>query len=223
MVEAVFFDMDGLMIDTEPFWMEEERNLFKSLGVPVTPELQIKTYGWGTDEVIQYWYNYKPWENFDPDNIKEKIYSRIEHRIREEGETMPGLDYVLNFFKKKNLPVGLVSTSPMQIINAFLDKFGLGSFFNIVHSCEFERYNKPHPAVYINAAGQLGIDPANCLVFEDSFVGLIASLAARMKVVCVPCAGHLHEEKYNIADIKILQLDEFTERHFDELNKTTIL
>lgn len=220
MIQAVFFDMDGVLIDSEQFWQEEERDVFTKLGVPVNDSMQMQTYGWGTDQVIQYFYEMTPWQGKSFSEIKNEIYSRITERVIKEGKAKRGVQEIIEFFLKKEIPLGLVSTSPMQIIDAVIEKLGLASVFKIIHSCEFEEHNKPHPGVYLTAAKKLGFDPTKCLVFEDSFVGLIAAMAARMNVVSVPDPSHADDPRYDIADLKINALNEFTDEHFTVLNQT---
>lgn len=218
MIQAVFFDMDGVLIDSEKFWQEEERDVFTKLGISVDEKMQMKTYGWGTDQVIQYFYEMSPWEGKRFGEIKKEIHDRISARVIKEGKAKKGVREIMGYFLKKEIPLGLVSTSPMQIIDAVIEKLGLSSIFQIIHSCEFEEHNKPHPGVYLTAAKKLGFDPTKCLVFEDSFVGVIAAIAARMNVVSVPDPLQANDPRYDIADLKIRALDEFTDEHFAQLN-----
>ncbi len=218
MIQAVFFDMDGVLIDSEKFWQEEERDVFTNLGVPVDEKMQMKTYGWGTDQVIQYFYEMSPWKGKRFGEIKKEIYDRISARVIKEGKAKKGVSEITGYFLKKEIPLGLVSTSPMQIIDAVIEKLGLSSIFRVIHSCEFEEHDKPHPGVYLTAAKKLGFDPTKCLVFEDSFVGLIAAIAARMNVVSIPDPSLVNDPRYDIADLKIHALDEFTDEHFERLN-----
>lgn len=220
MIQAVFFDMDGLLIDSEHFWQQEEKRIFNDLGVPVTGEMQHKTYGWSTDQVIQHWYTYKPWSGMSFSEVKQEIYNRVEERIKKEGRPKEGVYEILHFFTQQNLPIGLISTSPLQLIHPVIEKLQLNNTFTLIHSCELEQYAKPHPAVYLTAAQKVKAEPSFCLVFEDSFVGLIAGLAARMKTVSVPDPKYNHETKYNIADLKINALHQFTPQHFDQFNRT---
>lgn len=81
----------------------------------------------------------------------------------------------------------------------------------MVQSAESEPYGKPHPGVFITTAGKLGVEPTDCLVFEDSFAGLIAGKAARMKVVAVPAAEEYDQGRFDIADLKLGSLLQFDE------------
>ncbi|SRR6056297_3183250 len=214
MIRTAIFDMDGLLIDSEAFWQEEERRIFNNLGVDITPDMQYDTYGLGTEEVINHWYKYKPWGEERFNDIKQDIYNSVGERIQNEGTIKNGVHYILNFFIERGIPLALASTSPMLLIDIVMDKFSFRNYFNVIHSCEFEDFEKPHPAVYISTAEKMKVQPTECLVFEDSFVGLIAALAARMKTVSVPDQAYAHEAKYNIADIRLKNLAEFNEQDF---------
>jgi sugar-phosphatase len=114
---------------------------------------------------------------------------------------------------EQNLKLALASSSFLRIINAVIKRLKLGKYFSIVHSAEFEEYGKPHPAIYINSAKQLGVAPTQCLAFEDSFNGLVAARAARMKAVAVPEQEHYHLPKFEIAHLKLNTLKAFGPDH----------
>jgi sugar-phosphatase len=217
MIEAVIFDMDGLLIDSEPFWQLEEFNAFAKKGVVLTPEMQEETYGLGTMEVIMHWYNYKPWANFDPDEIKKEVFDNMKAHILREGKPKKGVNQVLQYFIKKKLPIGLASSSPREIITAAMEVLGLKNDIKVTVSAEDTGFGKPHPSVYIEAARQLGAEPARCLAFEDSFNGLIAAKAARMKTVIIP-EPPIDQPRYSIADIRLSSLEEFDNSQFEYIN-----
>ena len=85
----------------------------------------------------------------------------------------------------------------------------IGHYFKIIHSAEEEQYGKPHPSIFLSAAQKMGVKPTECLVFEDSFHGIIASLAAKMKVVAIPDKMHKNSAKFEIATVKLGSLLEF--------------
>ena len=214
MIELVIFDMDGLLIDTEIHWQKTEREVLEGHGIHITPEMQKATFGLRCDEQISYWYKYKPWPNPDFKKDEEEYNSIMHSFFMNEAELMPGVEYILNFFKKKDIPIGLASSSDMFLINAFVERFNLKDYFLILHSAEFEEFGKPHPAVYINTAKKVNKNPIHCLAFEDSLNGLIAAKAARMKAVIVPDHRTHKGEKYDIADLQINSLSDFGEKEY---------
>ncbi len=214
MVEAVIFDMDGLLIDSESYWQKTERILMKEIGIDITEEMQKETFGLGTREMMLHWYNYQAWPNPDFNKL-EKIYEEMMlHFFKTQAELLPGAEYILNFFKDKEMKSGLASSSSMVLINAFINRFDLSEYIQQTHSADFEDFAKPHPAVYIEAAKKLGVLPFNCLAFEDSLNGIISAKAARMKVVAVPDMKHYSLSGYEIANLKIKSLEEFSEKEF---------
>ena len=218
MIDAVIFDMDGLLIDSEHFWQEEERNAFEKLGVTIPAEIQEQTYGLGIFEVVRFIYNYQPWQGKSFEALGNEILENVKNRILAEAELKPGVDYILDFFRNKPVKIGLASSSPQIFIEDIVQQFGIAPVFDVMHSAEHEKYTKRHPGVYLTTAEMLHVDPLHCLAFEDSFNGLIAAIAARMKTVAVPDANQFKFDKYKIADVLLRSLNEFTETQYSQLN-----
>ena len=217
MIEAVIFDMDGLLIDTEPEWQRLEIELFAELGLDISPEMQKETFGLRTDEQIMHWFNYMSIESANPNDLINRLEDSMQKYFMEEAELMEGSDYIIDFFTRKGIKLGLCSSSPMKLINTFVNKFGLNDKFLAIDSATLEEYGKPHPAVYLATADKLKIDPTNCLAFEDSLNGLIAAKAARMKAVVIPPKDHFDDKNLFLADLKLKSLLEFKEEHFERL------
>lgn len=216
MIKAVIFDMDGLLIDTEPFWQESERRIFGELGIHMTPEMQVETFGLRTDEQIRYWYGRKPWKSPTIRDVEEKFTQTMLDYYVNHAKLLPGAKSALDFFKKKGLPIALSSSSNMRLISAFLDKFAFHHYFKVVYSAEAETYGKPHPAVYLETAKRLNTDSVNCLALEDSFHGMIAAKAARMKTIVVP---EKKEDRFKAADMVLDSLTELNEKVLENLEK----
>lgn len=220
MIEAVIFDMDGLLIDSEPLWDVSMLEVFSNLGVDMSAELAAKTRGLRTKEVVNYWQNYFKWDSSkSTEDVCDEIISTVTNKIISEGSAMEGLHYILDFFRAKNMKLGLASSSPKSLIDCVLNHLDIKSYFKAVYSAEFEPYGKPHPAVYLTCSEQLDTDPVQCLAFEDSINGMIAAKAARMKVVAVPESHNQHDKRYALADLQLSSLKHFTEEHFEALSK----
>lgn len=219
MINTVIFDMDGLLVDSEPLWGIAMREVFSTVGVSLSPELTHLTTGLRTKEVVSYWHNHFNWNSKSAEQVTTEIIDNVTDKILHNGQGMEGLHYILDFFRSRNFNIGLASSSPMRLIQSVLNHLDIGSAFNAVVSAEYEPYGKPHPAVYLACAGELGADPLDCLAFEDSVTGMIAAKAARMKVVVVPEAHKRTEPKFVLADMKLDSLLQFGEEQLELLRR----
>jgi HAD superfamily hydrolase (TIGR01509 family) len=218
MTDTVIFDMDGLLVDSEPLWTIAMQDVFSSVGAYISPELAAKTTGLRTVEVVDFWYDYFKWEGKSKEQVSGEIIEAVSHQVMTKGRLMEGVNDVLELVRRKGMKMGLASSSPICFIERVLEHFWLKDYFQEVSSAEFESYGKPHPGVYLTCAGKLGSSPLNCLAFEDSVNGMIAAKAARMKVVAVPEEHNLNNPRYVLADLKLDSLTQFTEDHLLRLS-----
>jgi mannitol-1-/sugar-/sorbitol-6-/2-deoxyglucose-6-phosphatase len=208
-IKAVVLDMDGLMVDSEPFWRQAELEVFPQYGVPLTMEQCIETTGIRIDEIAHLWFRRFPWEGATPDEVAQQIIQRVEGLVKEKAQPLSGVNELISQVKARKLPLALASSSPLSLIYAVLDKFGIRSEFDLIKSAEFEKYGKPHPGVYTATVEELGLPSENCLTFEDSLAGIIAAKAAGMKAVAVPQEEFKNEKRFILADIRLERLDDF--------------
>lgn len=219
MIEAVIFDMDGILLDSEPFWQDAEMEVFASVGIHLSREQCIETTGLPVEDVVRYRYHQHPWTNASLQKVTCDILDGVEARVRDYAVPLDGVIDVLKYFKDRSIVIALASSSAMRLIQVVLEKFSFQNKFDVVHSAEQEEYGKPHPAVFLTTAKQLRIQPVHCLVIEDSLNGLIAAKAARMKTIVVPMKEQWHESKFDIADVKLKSLKEFSDDHWNYLSK----
>lgn len=212
--QAVIFDMDGLLVNSEPFWQRAETEIFETVGVHLTHENCLETTGLPTKDVMKYWYERKPWTGKSIEQVEEEILNTTAEYLRQHAEAMSGVYEVLEFLKNKKLPIGLASASPMFMIEIVLEKLKIKQYFNFYHSATLEKRNKPFPDVYLAVAQKLGVEPQNCLVFEDSTNGIKAAKAAGCFVVAVPAEHEYEDEKFGIANQKIRSLAMVSEAEF---------
>jgi HAD superfamily hydrolase (TIGR01509 family) len=200
--EAVIFDMDGVLIDSEPLWKIAMEEVFSSIGCNLTRKDFQRTVGLRLDEVIEYWYEHTGWLNATPKDVENSIVQRMVELLNENGNPLVGVIDTLKFLKSNNLKIGLATSSYEILIDTVLAALEIRPYFDFTHSAENEAYGKPHPAVYLTVADQLNVHPTKCLVIEDSLNGIISGKAARMKVVCIPEKSHSPEPKLMIADFQ---------------------
>lgn len=182
-LKAVIFDMDGVLVDSEGFWARAEQEVFSSYGVQVTDELAAQTKYMTTTEVTEFWYGKFPWKDPDISSVEQQVVSKVIELIQLENCTMAGIQEFIMTLKSKNYKIGLATNAPLKVADAVLEKLQVREFFDAVHSSEFEENGKPHPAVYLTSAQQLGISPEHCIAIEDSHSGLKAAKAAGMKTI----------------------------------------
>lgn len=198
--EAVIFDMDGVLIDSEPLWKIAMEKAFKAVGCTISKQEFQRTVGLRLDEVIRFWYAEKPWDKGTPEELQELILRELISLIKRHGEPLPGVLSTLQFCKNKGLKIGLATSSYHSIITVVLDQLKVGKYFDCVRSAQDETYGKPHPAVYLSVAEQLQVPVTRCLVIEDSFTGFIAAKAARMDVCVIPEKTHTPDARLKAAD-----------------------
>jgi sugar-phosphatase len=207
--EAVIFDMDGVIIDSEPLWKIAMEEVFSGLGSRLKKEDFQKTVGLRIDEVIHYWNIKEQWGIRDESEVEEAIIIKMERLIAAKPAALEGVVDTLNFLKLRNIPVGLATSSSSRLIKVVLDKLAIKHLFNFVHSAEMEQYGKPHPAVYLTVAKKLAVLPEKCLVIEDSLNGIISAKAAKMTAVCIPEKTHHIEPKLILADYQFESMTDF--------------
>lgn len=185
MIKAVIFDMDGVMIDSEPLWEKTEKIMMANRGLVYTPVYREKIVGLGQkDSAILL----KDTFGLE-DETEEIINSRISILLDiydEELELVSGLESLLESLSDSPLKVALASSSPIRVINFVLDKFELGKYFDPVVSGDMVENGKPNPDIYLHTAGLIGLNPTECVVIEDSINGVVSAKAADMNCIAVP-------------------------------------
>ncbi|PCJ28352.1 MAG: 2-deoxyglucose-6-phosphatase [Flavobacteriales bacterium] len=208
MIKAVIYDMDGVIIDSEPLWREALIHCFNEVGFDFSQDKCRKTQGMRLIEVVEYWYNEQPWSGKSIVDVEQQILQKITELIIEKGRKMKGVAFSIAHFKAKGYKIGLASSSASSLINAALTKLELTNSFDVINSAENLTLGKPHPEIFIKTAKQLNVKPSNCLVIEDSFHGVLAGKAALMKVIAIPDEENKDDIRFSIADYKLDNLTE---------------
>lgn len=216
-LNTVIFDMDGLLIDSEPIWNEAADEVFAEYGKQLTPEEYASTTGLRTSEFVAWWLKDYNFGNDELDRAAKKIIDLVIAKTRQKGSALPGVPHIIDFFHQRKFKIGLATSSPLALVDAVVKILGIGPYLQAVSSAEFLEYGKPHPQVYINCAQQLDSAPMQCVCFEDSFNGMIAAKAARMKCVVVPVPHQSKDARWSAADLKLSSLQNFSELHINLL------
>jgi HAD superfamily hydrolase (TIGR01509 family) len=205
MIKAVIFDMDGVMIDSEPLWEKTERILLGQKGMEYSPTYRDKIVGLNQSDsgsLLKETFNL-------PETVEEIITGRIEILLglyEKELELVPGLLPLLKELRESDFLLTLASSSPLRVINFVLDRFSLREFFSVVVSGEDTPFGKPHPDIYLHTAKRLGVEPDKCVAIEDSINGVKSAKRAGMFCIAVP-DERLNQKEFQIADLIVDGLD----------------
>jgi sugar-phosphatase len=219
MLTTVIFDMDGLLIDSEPLWQEAGMEVMGRFNVKLTNDQYHASTGLRTNEWINHWFTHFNINKVNAAEAEKAIIEKAMDKITARGQAMPGVQHVLKFFKDQRFKIGLASSSPMALINAVVHKLQIADYIDASTSAEHLPYGKPHPQVFLDCAAALGSFPNECLCFEDSFNGMIAAKAARMKCVVVPERHQAQLNKWCVADLKLSSLQNFNGLLLDSMGQ----
>ena len=184
-LQAVLWDMAGTLVDSEQVWAEVQIELLASLGAVWTVEDCMTLVGSDLRDAVQVWMARIPDGVITADELAERMFGAVVDALRRDVEFRPGAIELLQALRKADVPCALVSASYRVMIDAVLTHLPPDPFDVIVAGDEVVN-GKPHPEPYLTAAAKLGVDPAQCVVIEDSNTGTEAGTAAGAYVVAVP-------------------------------------
>jgi sugar-phosphatase len=208
-MKAAIFDMDGLLIDSEPLWRRAEREVFRGVGLKLTDDDCRRTTGLRADEVVAYWFERRPWRTTAPAVVLRDLEARVIDLIRLDGQVMQGARRVIDLVRAEGLRLALASSSTQEIIQVVLASLELDGVFEILCSAADEERGKPDPAVYHSTLHALGLPAAECAAFEDSAAGVEAAGAAGVYTIAVPDPGEFDDPRFDRADLKLESLERF--------------
>jgi HAD superfamily hydrolase (TIGR01509 family) len=209
-LNTVIFDMDGLLIDSEPYWEEAGAETLEQYKIQLTPDQYHSTTGLRTREWIEWWFGVYEIDRQFTEDAERTIITKAIDKIREHAKPMPGVDHIFKLFKEEGFKIGLATSSPLALVDVVAEKLGIADLLEAVSSAELLPNGKPHPLVYLQCAEKMNSRPIDCICFEDSFNGMIAAKAARMKCVVIPAPAFFNSGRWDAADLKIPDLQSFT-------------
>ncbi len=209
MADAVIFDLDGVIVDSEPVWEEVRRAYVAAHGGTWQADTQRRLMGMSTGE----WSRYLSGE-LGVDRTAEQVATEVvEEMTRRYAERVPLIDGADDVVRRLagRWPLGLASSSPTRLIAAALAATGLTDVFGATLSTEETAHGKPAPDVYLAVAARLGVDPARCVALEDSSNGVRSAAAAGMTVVAVPHGAYpLDPDAERLAAVVVGSIGELT-------------
>ncbi|QKG23430.1 HAD family hydrolase [Actinomadura verrucosospora] len=187
-LEAIVFDLDGVLIDSEPVWEEVRRGYVASHGGRWLPDTQQRLMGMSTEE----WARYIATDLVDGVTAEEVAYTVIDEMSQRYAEGPPLLPGAVEAVRRLAAyrPLGLASSSPRALIDLVLGQLRLDVLFRAAVSTEEVDAGKPAPDGYLTAAARLGVPAEDCVAIEDSGNGLRSAHAAGMTVVAIPREAH---------------------------------
>jgi HAD superfamily hydrolase (TIGR01509 family) len=215
MLKAVIFDMDGVIIDSEPSHLKLENEMYKKLGIEVTGDEHhtfvgaTSQYMWGAlknkhklsqslEELVKYDRN---------------IFFKYLNSDECEITLIDGVKELIKELHDNGVNLAIASSSPLNVIEAIAKKFQIEEYFKVFVTGDYVKRSKPEPDIFLFASEKLGINPENCLVIEDSHNGVLAAKKAGMKCVGINSGGG--SQDISMADLVI--------NSFKEVNYTKII
>lgn len=206
-IQAVVFDMDGLMFDSERIWSICWEPALAKFGLPCKDGLSQAARGTtkaGSCDVLRRFYG----EDCPAMGIVEELYRLAYEAFNKPVPKMPGLDELLAWLDEHHIPMAVASSSPMTVIEGHLEHWGLGHYFKAVISGEQLTRSKPAPDIFLLAARKLGTEPAKTMVLEDSYNGVRAGAAGGFVTVMVPDLSPATDEMRRIYACECASLHE---------------
>jgi HAD superfamily hydrolase (TIGR01509 family) len=207
LIEAVVFDLDGVILDTEELWNEVREGLARERGGRWSDRAQADMMGMSSKEWSRYMHDVIGLSE-PPDEIVREVLARMLDRYEEH---LPLVDGAVEAVQRlaAHWPLGLASSSNRELIDKALEVSGLAPSFRATVSSEEVARGKPAPDVYLEAARRLGVEPRACAAIEDSASGILSADAAEMSVVAIPNrAFPPPEEVLRLADVVLDSIKE---------------
>lgn len=219
MIKAVIFDMDGLIVDTEPIQSRAFENIIRSYGKEpifysngLVHEIGIR--GDKNFQAMKKRYNIKE----EISILRKKRRIEYEKLLQKGINAMPGLIQLLELLKGKGIYIAIASNSPKKHIMSILDALGIDGYFDIIVSGEDVKEGKPNPECYIQAAQTLEVGTQDCLVLEDAQFGVMAAKSVGMQVIAIP-TENTRQQDFSKADVILSSLEDITWELMNEMGK----
>lgn len=208
MIRAVIFDMDGTLIDSQPIWYRVSTEFFQRNHFPVTMDEMVMLTGSPVGKLVDYVLQRYGQKEKTASQLTAELMEYAVSEILAAKPLMPNVKEVLVNLKQQGIKIAVASASPRNMLQGIVDSCGIAEYFDYLASTEELDYNKPHPAVYLHAAKQLGVAVNECFAVEDSVLGMISGKAANMKTVVIPAKAEWDDPRWSLADYKLATIAE---------------
>ena len=213
-LEAVLFDMDGVIIDSEPLWTEAERRFLARRMLEYSPQLKTAMMGRDAREADRLLIKHYRLS----EGVEEVIAERkqlVTELFKRQLQPVPNVLQLLRSVRESGIKTGLASSSPEQLVELAVEKLGITELFDFIISGDQVAQGKPAPEIYLTAAEKIGVDPENCLVIEDAPLGIAAAKAAGM--CCLAISMNVVESELAAADRVVRGFDKVDVQSLQEL------
>lgn len=214
-LRAAIFDMDGVLIDSNPYHLQKWVELLSARGIAYKPEdLRQKVLGHTADVPIRFFLG-SQLSKEDRDKLRDELEEKFRQSFPPQAKPLPGLEPLIGECQRAGLSLAVASAAPAKNVETIVDALGFRPYFRCLITGDEVARPKPDPEIYIKAAEKLGLDPAACVAFEDSFAGVESAKRAGMK--CIAIASTLPVEELRAHTQADLAVRSFKELGIDAL------
>ncbi len=217
-LKALIFDMDGVLLESETLWRQAEQEVSDSLGLGFDDAVFRSTMGVRMRDVAKIWFDLKPWDGPSTDEVAARVVDRVIELV-DGKPPLPGVVELIELAQERGLRLGLCTSSDTALMEAIISGLGLEGVFEVTHSAENDEFGKPHPMPYLRTADLLGVQPAECLVIEDTVTGAVSAKAAQMKVVAVPERDDHGNGRFGFVDLSLESLTQLDAQMLDAVER----
>jgi HAD superfamily hydrolase (TIGR01509 family) len=204
-LEAVLFDMDGVVVDSEPLWSKAEQQLLARRNLAYSPELKAVMMGLDSSEAVGFLIKHYDLQESLGDVVEERN-QLIAGLFRQFLQPMPHALQLVRSVRAAGIKTGLASSSPKELVDLALGRLNITGLFELILCGDQVVRGKPAPDIYLTAARELGVSQENCLVIEDAPHGVAAAKAAGM--CCLAISTSANESELGAADRVVKGFDE---------------
>lgn len=212
---AAIFDMDGVLVDSNPFHLQKWTDLLTERGIPFSAdELPKQILGQRNDTALRFFFGSGlPEEEIQ--RLSEELEARFRRAFRPYAKSLPGLDALVAECQRAEIPMAVASSAMAKNVAFIVDALGFRPYFRCLVSGDEVAHAKPDPEIYLKTARKLGVESGDCVAFEDSHVGVEAAKRAGMKCVAIAST-------FALEDLRAQTRADLVVQSFEEIHLTRL-